>query len=151
MLNKYFIYDLHQDTNTYFQHLKSAVVKKGYIKDARLIFSGNYTFGYPNIIKSNEGEIVPGILVSFFDKKIEKEFIRLIMQTRKMKKVKCMVCINGKNEQAITFVLCDVLREENPLIDLFTKMKEIYNENEFDLKVLKIALKRVIKPYTTDL
>jgi hypothetical protein len=146
--SKYFIYDIHQDRRLYFSYLKHASVQDAKLQCAKLLFVGNYTFGWPTIKKTNvEEDIVEGSLIEFYDAKYEQLFLDIVLSKADMKQVTCSVMVDGKSVKVKTFIITGDYREEVPLRENYLKLKEIYRAHGFNINTLKIALKETLKKY----
>lgn len=157
-----FIFDTHQDEELYFYvFLRHAMTKRAILKNARLVFWGDYSWGYP-IIEKSKGDKVYGTLTHFTTKEAYEKFESCVRNTRqnwRFKKLKAVVKTDDGDEvKCLLFAIEPYTkdrgtfrgRKEIPLKECYEAMLKIYKKNKFPQKVLRKALLDTLSEYYSE-
>jgi cation transport regulator ChaC len=117
------------------------------IENAKLVFKGEYTFGWPSIEKC-KGSSVNGVLYDI----AESDFINIEKQEMFRKDIKkkraTIIKKDGKEVKAVIFVVeSEKSRYEMPLKECILGMARGYYDYKIDIGVLEKALEENYKNY----
>ena len=155
-----FVFDTHMDSKIYSLFLAHSIQRRAVLKSAKLVFIGDYTFGYPSIERTNNPkDKVYGMLVQFYKKEDFEHFEKAIQNTRsnwKCAKKKVLVKDDqGNDVHGYIYILRPYTKDrgtrharlEVPLKECFQSMLRAYQEKRFPVKYLYKALTEAIKDY----
>lgn len=155
-----FIFDTHMDKHIYSSFYAHTLQRRAVLKGAKLSFIGDYCFGYPTIIRTNDKkDRVYGLLVQFAYAKDFEKFEFAIKGTRshwKCEKKKVVVVDDqGNDVNAIIYVMFPYAKDrgtrpgrlEVPLKECYKTMCKCYKDNGFKKKFLVKALSEMLNEY----
>ena len=121
---------------------------KVFLRNAKIVFKGNYTFGWPTLEKTdNTNDTVEGILVQVTEADF-KSMERITGLNKNLVKKKVNVIQNGYVKPAITYLIGNKkFRYEMPLKEQFRALCQGYEDCKFPIEKLWHALEICLNEY----
>jgi len=121
---------------------------KVFIRNAKLVFKGHYTFGWPTLEKSKDSnDIVEGLLVQMTEADF-KSMERVVGLNKNLVKKKVNVIQNGYAKPAITYLIENKnFRYEIPLKEQLSALCQGYEDCRFKIDKIWNALEICLNEY----